>query len=238
MNFKNQKNRPSLSFNAEEITHVFFDLDGVLLDTEQMYTDAAQKVLDPFGHVYTWELKEKMMGHKDIEAASILVTELDLPISPAEFVVRRSLHLKFMYPESVLKPGAEVLTQYFKQNKIPQAIVTSCHRESFELKMTTRPTFPDKFDLIVTGDDPDVKNGKPSPDIYLITATRLNVLPRKCLVFEDSPAGIEAARSAGMYVVAVPDSRLNAAKLESAHLVIRTLEEFDKTILDHLIRKD
>ena len=61
-----------------------------------------------------------------------------------------------------------------------------------------------KFTQIVRGDDPELKNGKPDPDIFLLAAKRLGIEPEECLVFEDAPSGTEAAIAAGMSVVVVP----------------------------------
>lgn len=83
------------------------------------------------------------------------------------------------------------------------------------------------FDCVVLGDDPEVHEGKPAPDVFLVVARRLGVAPEKCLVFEDSPAGIAAARRAGMHAVAVPDPNMSAAAYEQADQVLRSLEEFD-----------
>ena len=72
------------------------------------------------------------------------------------------------------------------------------------------------FQVIVTGDDPNVANGKPAPDIYLEAAKRLGVHPSECLVFEDALTGAQSAKSAGCFVVAVPDCRMEKEQFVSA----------------------
>lgn len=82
---------------------------------------------------------------------------------------------------------------------------------------------------IVTGDDPEVKAGKPSPDIFLAAMRRFeaNVEPSNCLVFEDAPLGVAAAKTSGMHVVMVPDPRLDVSHHKGADQVLTSLLEFN-----------
>jgi len=211
----------------QHTTHVIFDLDGVLLDTEPMYTEATQQVLAPFGLDFSWSLKQKMMGHQELEAATILVAELSLPLTAAEFLARRTSVLERLYPQAQLKPGARKLVSCLTRRGIPLAIATSCPRIAFEQKMVHHQWLRSVLTVIVSGDDPEIKHGKPGPDIYLITARRLGTTPETCLVFEDSPAGIQAAVAAGMSVVAVPDPRTSPGSIGDATLRINSLADFD-----------
>jgi len=131
-----------------------------------------------------------------------------------------------LFPKSEPMPGAVRLTRHFHQKGVPQAIATSSDRRYFEIKTSRHRDWFAIFDCFVSGDDPAVCQGKPAPDIFVETARRMNALPERCLVFEDSPAGIDAARAAGMYAVAVPDECMDAAAYPGAHQVLRSLEEF------------
>ena len=82
------------------------------------------------------------------------------------------------------------------------------------------------FDAIVTADDPQVGAAKPAPDIFLVAAERLGIDPADCLVFEDSPFGITAAKAAGMYAVAVPDPAMPDEKFTHADRRLQSLETF------------
>jgi beta-phosphoglucomutase-like phosphatase (HAD superfamily) len=85
--------------------------------------------------------------------------------------------------------------------------------------------------VIVAGDDPALKNGKPAPDIYIEAAKRLNVDPKDCLVFEDALSGVRSGKSAGCQAVAIPDERFSEEDLQTyrdeADVVLRSLWDFD-----------
>jgi len=93
---------------------------------------------------------------------------------------------------------------------------------------------------IVTGDDPDVKAGKPSPDIFLAAMRRFecDVEPSNCLVFEDAPLGVAAAKTAGMHVVMVPDARLDVSHHKEADQVLSSLLDFNPSAWGLPVFKD
>jgi pseudouridine-5'-monophosphatase len=110
---------------------------------------------------------------------------------------------------------------------IPQAVATSSDRHNFDLKITRHKDWFSIFKCLVMGDDPEIEHGKPAPDIFLLAAKRLHASPSHCLVFEDSPAGVEAARAAGMFVIAVPDPNMDDGAYLNAHQLIRDLNTLD-----------
>jgi pseudouridine-5'-monophosphatase len=132
-----------------------------------------------------------------------------------------------LFPETEPMPGAVRLSRHLYRHGIPMAVATSSDRRHFELKITRHREWFRIFSSVVTGDDPAVGRGKPAPDIFLLAARTIGADPRRCLVFEDSPAGVEAALAAGMCVVAVPDPHMDEAAYGGAHQVIRSLEEAD-----------
>ncbi|MFC1849177.1 HAD-IA family hydrolase [candidate division CSSED10-310 bacterium] len=211
----------------QEITHIIFDLDGLLLDTEPFYTLVTQDILDRYGKVFDWSVKSKMMGKQGRDSCKILVEALDLPISAQEFLKEREKKLEALFPKAPLMPGSEQLTRYFFRHKIPQAIATSSSSHSFKLKIQHHQDWLTLFNCYVTGDDPAVQNGKPAPDIFLLAAKRLKAEPSFCLVFEDSPAGVTAAKAAGMAVIAVPDPNINPEAVKAADQTLNSLAEFD-----------
>jgi pseudouridine 5'-phosphatase len=209
------------------ITHVIFDVDGLLLDTEPFYTEAHQMVAARYGKVFDWTIKSRMIGLPAQSSAQVAINTMQLPMTVAEYLEARRRLLEELFPKTEPMPGAVRLTRRFRQIGIPQAIATSSDRHHFELKITKHKEWFRIFQSFVMGDDPEIKRGKPAPDIFLLAAKRLQAPPAQCLIFEDSPAGVEAARAAGMFAIAVPDPHMDDKAYPNAHQIIRNLNDFD-----------
>jgi len=214
-------------YMTKKITHVIFDNDGLLLDTEPFYTEAHGDVAARFGKTFDWSIKSKIIGMKAEDAAGICIAALGLPLTVQEYLEARWAKLEELFPKSEPIAGAVNLTRWFAERGVPQAVATSAERCHLELKISRHHDWYALFNCIVTGDDPEVRQGKPAPDIFLLAARRMQADPEHCLVFEDSPAGIVAARAAGMYAVAVPDPHMDLGVYRDAHEILRSLEEFD-----------
>lgn len=209
------------------ITHIIYDLDGLLLNTEPFYTQFNQTFVSRYGKVFDWSMKAKMLGKNAQSTARILVESLELPVTPEDYLREREIALNQLFPLAQPMPGTVRLTKYLHQHHIPQAVATSSARPTFQLKIREHQEWFRIFDPIVTGDDPAIKQGKPAPDIFLLAAQRLRTNPKTCLVFEDSPAGMTAARSAGMWVVGVPDANLDRQLCKDAHQLLDSITDFD-----------
>lgn len=205
------------------ITHIIFDLDGVLLDTEPLYTEATERILRPYGKRFPWRTKVKMMGRDARVAAQILVDDLDLSLTPDEYLESRKEILRELFANCSAIEGAEEWLDLLRQQETPVAIATSSTREFFAVKTSRHPWLRSKE--VVLGDDPELKRPKPAPDIFLLAARRLLAAPEDCLVFEDSPAGVEAAVAAGMQCVALVDPNLTLEAFAAASFVIRGYDE-------------
>lgn len=208
----------------KKITHIIYDMDGILLDTEPFYTQVTQAFVQKYGKEFTWHLKSQMMGKDSLESARILIESLDLPMTPEAYLAQRTSALEQLFPSAQPLPGAIRLTQHLKHKGIPQAVATSSTQHTFHLKTTHHKDWFNVFHTIITGDV--VKQSKPAPDIFLKAAKAIQASPEQCLVFEDSPAGIEAALAAKMSVVAVPDVMLDKKFCQGASQVLNSLEEF------------
>lgn len=216
--------------SQRRITAVIFDMDGLLLNTEDIYTKVTQKILEPYGKQFTWSIKVKMMGRRAPEAAQVLIDELGLQehLTASKYLELREEYHKIHWPQSELLPGVEALVSHLHNHNIPMAVATSSHREAFDLKIMRHQNVFCCFRHVVTGDDKSVKAGKPAPDIFLEAAKRLGVNdPSQCLVFEDAPAGVQAARNAAMNVVAVPHPENDQALFQHADEILSSLEHFD-----------
>ncbi|KAG8226731.1 hypothetical protein J437_LFUL004381 [Ladona fulva] len=213
----------------KNVTHCIFDMDGLLLNTESLYTRATQEICDPYGKTYTWQLKQTLMGMSTYEVANKITKELGLPLSAEEYQELAAEKYKVLFPGSQLMPGAEKLVKHLKQKGVPIAVATSSSIESYNLKTQNHKEFFALFHHIVNGSsDPEVTGGKPDPSIFLVCASRFpdKPSPHMCLVFEDAPNGVTAAKKAGMQVVVVPDPHVSKDLTEGATLCLSSLEDF------------
>ncbi|XP_026735831.1 pseudouridine-5'-phosphatase-like isoform X3 [Trichoplusia ni] len=211
------------------VTHVLFDMDGLLLNTEDLYMVGFQDVASRYGKVFTFELKTKIMGQQSKEFAGTIINELDLPLTVEEFLAETRAIFEKSFPDCKILPGVEKLIRHLHENNIGIGLATSSSKESYELKAVHHQELFDLFPYKTWGSsDPDVKRGKPFPDIFFVAANKFpeKPSPDQCLVFEDSVNGVKAARAAGMQVVMVPDPRLDRSLTTEATLVLDSVEDF------------
>ncbi len=209
-----------------KITHLIYDFDGLLLDTEPIYCRVNEMIAARYGKSFTRSHHRMIMGRQAVDCAEILVRELNLPLTAAEHLAARNELIFDLLPEAVPMPGAVEMTQRFYDLGMKQAIATSSAKVTFDLKTKKHQDWLKIFDAIVLGDDPAVKLSKPAPDSFLVAAERLGAAPENCLVLEDSPAGVRAAKTAGMSVVAVPASYMARSLYEAADEIVSDLNAF------------
>jgi HAD superfamily hydrolase (TIGR01509 family) len=182
---------------------VLWDMDGLLVDSEPLWTVAEQELADRLGGTFTPELKALIVGTRLDVAVPLFLTHLGHPASPeavqeaAAWLLARVVEL-FAQPID-LQPGAVALLAELDAAGVPQALVSSSYRVLVDAVLA-HGVGP--FALTVAGDE--VGRGKPHPEPYLTAAARLGVDPRRCVVLEDSPAGVASGEAAGCAVVAVP----------------------------------
>lgn len=209
------------------ITQVLFDMDGLLLDTEVIYTEVTQQIVGRFGKIFDWSIKGNMIGRDSRESSRYLVQALDLPISAEQYLEERDSLLRAAFPHAKALPGARELVTHLSRHGIPMAVATSSILELYELKTRHHADWFALFDAVITGDHAEVRHAKPAPDIFLAAAARLGGPVATTLVFEDAPSGLAAGISAGMRVVAVPDPNMDPARYQGAVEILPSLEAFD-----------
>jgi pseudouridine 5'-phosphatase len=209
---------------------VIFDLDGVLLDTEPLYTEAAQRVVARHGKHYDWSIKSRTMGTDALAGARYTVDVLDLAITPEQYVAARNVELQKLFQHTPAMPGAQAWVDALCRVHLPLAIATNSYSDLCRLKWRGNEWL-NAINIVLHGDHPSIKQLKPAPDIYLEAARQLSISPRDCLVFEDSPAGVAAARAAGMQVIALKAKPLPLDSVSDADLVIESWDEVDLSTL-------
>ena len=209
----------------DTITAVLFDMDGVVLDTEKLYTRFWQEAANLLGYPMT---KEQALGMRSLNRGAGLAKMQSYfgPDVDYDKIREKRIELMdaFVAEEGVdLKPGVHELLAYLKEKGIKTAIATSSPLERTLLYLTS-VGLQDSFDELVSGYM--VEKGKPEPDIFLYAAKKLGIEPEYCMVLEDSPAGILAAHRAGCKPVLVPDQ--DEPDCETMALLYAKAERLDK----------
>jgi HAD superfamily hydrolase (TIGR01509 family) len=199
-----------------------FDLDGTLLDYEGISAKAFDTVLSRLGRSFSPELHAAIIGSHHSFWSNHIVESLGIAdqLTPNELVLSYHEAVESLFPVMPLMPGAEQLLRALKASRIPVAIATSSASHVVPKKLKYHPILSECVDVVVTGDDPLIVNGKPSPDIFLLAAKRLGCPDsdlHHCVVFEDSPFGVLGGIRAGMHTIALPDTRFLAPDAIARH---------------------
>ena len=187
-----------------KVKGVLFDMDGVILDTEKLYTrfwcEAAGALGFPMTHEMALGMRSlsREVGERQLKA--YLGEAVDYQQVRSKRIEMMSAFIKENGVE--LKPGIHELLDFLKENGIKTAVATSSPLDRTK-EYLSQVGLVDAFDELVSGHM--VEHGKPEPDIYLSAASNLGLKPEECLVLEDSPTGLLAAYRAGCIPVMVPD---------------------------------
>jgi len=213
---------------------IVFDMDGLMLESEELWSDVDREVALQYGRSYDPSRKPLFMGCEKIESARRFRRAYHLT-DPPDVIARKRMDLAYrFYRERVrLMPGlAELVSDLTAWGK-PLAVATSADQEIVRIVRKRFPIFS-AFQSVVCADE--VEKGKPAPDLFLEAARRLGIPPSACLVLEDSPNGVAAALSAGMKVIGVPHPALDDLQMQGAHLLVRRLAEVSRERIELLFR--
>jgi len=180
-----------------------FDMDGLLIDTEVIYIEAMQAAAGALGREMPIDFCHSMVGVPGHECNLMIEAYYGVGFSLAEFRQHFSVHLHRLLDAGIpVKPGVVEFLDFLAGRGLPLAVATSAGRATAEHHLG-RAGLLDRFTALATRDD--VERAKPHPDVYLEAARRLAVAPERCLAFEDSNIGLEAAHAAGTMAFMVPD---------------------------------
>jgi HAD superfamily hydrolase (TIGR01509 family) len=211
------------------VAAVVFDLDGVLVDSEQLWDRARRELVKERGGVWHEDATRAMMGMSSPEWSRYLHDELQVDLEPAEISAAVVAKLEQLYREQLpLLPGARAAVLALAQ-RWPLGLASSANREVIDLVLELAE-LEDSFAATVSSEE--VPRGKPAPDVYLEAARRLGVAPTDCAAVEDSTNGLRAAAAAGMRIIALPNRAFPPAEdaLQLADVVIGSLDELRPTL--------
>ncbi len=181
---------------------VIFDLDGVLVDSEQLWNEAKHELVVSTGGRWLQDAPRAMMGMSSPEWSSYLHDELGVPLPVGEINEEVVTRIERLYRAHLpLLPGAVNAVRSLSA-RWPLGLASSSNREIIDLVLELAGV-DGEFKATVSSEE--VARGKPAPDVYLETARRVGVAPERCVALEDSSNGLRAAVAAGMTVIAVPN---------------------------------
>ncbi len=214
-------NKLSTSVRQGKIQAVAFDMDGLMLNTEDLYAQVGHILMQRRGKLYREEVRNQMIGLPAPEAFGVLIREDKLTESWQELQKETDGIFEDMLPTQLAAMrGLNELMDFLDEIQMPRCVATSS-TQSFARKALTIVEMIDRVDFVITAQD--VPRGKPHPDIYLAAAKKMSVPLERMLVLEDSPTGTKAGVSAGAYVVSVPNAHTKNGSFAGCRWIADTL---------------
>jgi HAD superfamily hydrolase (TIGR01509 family) len=215
------------------IEAVIFDLDGVLIESEQLWDQARRAVVAARGGQWRDDATTAMQGMSSVEWADYLHDTLHVDLAPAEIIELVVDDLLSRYRHHLpLLPGAVAAVRRITQ-RWPLGLASSSNRVVIDSVLEVSGLSGAFF---ATVSSEEVSQGKPAPDVYVEAARRLHHAPRDCAAIEDSTNGIKSALAAGLPVVAIPNLSYppRADVLTDAARVLNSLDELTVDLIDDL----
>jgi HAD superfamily hydrolase (TIGR01509 family) len=211
------------------IKAIIYDLDGLIVDSEELWWKTCGIVLDSYGIQIREEYRAELMGRGKL--SSFFAQRFGVQDS-IESIRQRIWGTFFELAQEGLKPMPGAVDSVKRSSScFDLAVASSAHLHYVEMAVDQLEIKP-YFKVLVGGDQ--VERAKPHPDIFLKTAILLGVDPRECLVLEDSPNGIAAAKTAAMFCIAVPNRYLKDGDFSKADLQIPSLEFLNFNLIKRL----
>lgn len=182
-----------------------FDMDGLMFDTERIYRESWKILAGEFGQTHNPEFPAAVAGTSG-ETMRKVVHKYYPDLDPEIFINACYKKVSDVTSAEIpIKPGLGKILKLFKKSGIRMAVASSSQLPVIERNLKTSGV-AQYFDVVVSGINPDIRAGKPAPDIFLYAAMQLGIDPQDCYVFEDSLNGIRAGHAAGATAVMIPDT--------------------------------
>ncbi|MEL7499664.1 MAG: HAD family phosphatase [Planctomycetota bacterium] len=212
-----------MEFQPKSPRAVAFDMDGTMFNTEDLYDEVGDILLQRRGFRFDRELKLKMMGLPGAVAFQVMREhhQLDDPIEQLQ-TETREIFADLLPGQIEAMPGLFELLDFLEKRNIPKCVATSSHRQ---FASTALGTFEleDRFEFVLTAED--VESGKPHPEIYFTAANRFGIDATQMLVLEDSFTGSTAAVAAGALTIAVPTEHSRGVDFSHVHSIAGSLND-------------
>lgn len=204
---------------------LIFDLDGVIVDSEPNHFEAFNRALAPYGfHLDFDYFKHRMIGISPRESLARIRDDFSLTFDVAAVAASKDRSYQTIAAKD---PRGNILVidlVHRLKRHLPIALASGAPADDISLILNTL-NLNDAFNVVVTGDD--VVRGKPDPEIFRLAAKRLSISPQYCVVFEDSVPGIEAARRAGMRVIAIRSEYASVIQFPKVDFVIESVKSLN-----------
>ncbi len=217
----NETDNLSTAKEKKGIIAVAFDMDGLMLNTEDLYSEVGHILMQRRGKTYRDVVRNQMIGLPAPEAFGVLIREENMQESWQKLQRETDDIFESILPTKLAPMlGLIDLMDYLDELGMRRCVATSS-TQSFAKKALSIVGMLDRVDFVITAED--VVHGKPYPDIYWAAASRLSVSIENLLVLEDSPTGTKAGVAAGAYVVTVPNEHTKHGCFEGCQWIADTL---------------
>jgi len=208
---------------AMPIRAVLFDMDGLMLNTEDIYQLVGTELLRRRDKHFGDDLRNSMMGQPAEAALAVMINWHSLTDTVEDLATEsEQVFWEFVGDRLAVMPGLLELLDFVEEQQLPKAVATSGARD-YAQELLSRVNLIDRFEFVVTAND--ITHGKPHPEIYELAAGKLNFTPTESLVLEDSHNGCRSGAAAGAYTVAVPSPHSAAHDFSTASFVANTLAD-------------
>ena len=208
------------------IKTIIFDMDGLLIDSEPLWRESEIETFKDYGYPFREEYCFETMGMRVDSVVEYWIQKFDGNVEDKNIIAQKIMDgvIERIQGKATLMPGAQEIFEIFLQEGLPMSIASSSYArvidavvKKFELEKYLEVIYSAEYEEF----------GKPHPGVYLTTAQKLNVLPEECMVFEDSIAGVQSAKSAGMKCIAIPTKEIRHKKeFEEVDFVLDSLSDF------------